>query len=218
MATSRKWQSDPYIIANTTQIFVATSLRTKTYQVPDDFTPIARLVTEPTAVVVKGDSPYNSIDDLIKAAKANPGQIKWAGGNVGSKNQVLVEMTQKAGNCKFTYIPFDGDNQARAAVMGEHVTAATNQVRDVVSLVKAGELKILAVAGEERIGLAPDVPTYREAGYDVVLVQSRGVVAPAGISDAAKKYLGEKFKLICETPGIQEVCIRLRNGHGLSAA
>lgn len=189
---------DPYTIANTTSVFIATGLNTKNWTT-SDFAPIARLAVEPPVVVVDAKLPYNTLKDLVEDAKANPGKVKWAGAQTGTKNQILSVMVAKAGGCEFTYIPFEADSEALAAVLGGHADVATCNARDIIQHAEAGSIKILGVSGEERLQMIPDVPTIKEAGYDVVLIESRGVIAPKEIPAEAEEALSELFRKMTET-------------------
>jgi putative tricarboxylic transport membrane protein len=158
-----------------------------------DTTPIARLTEEQDVVVVAKDSPYKTIDDLIGAWKENPGKLPVGGGSSpgGPDHLAPMLMARAAGipPKQVNYIPFDGGGELLASILGNKVAFGVSGVGEYLDQIKAGELRLLAVTGPERVaGL--DAPTLREAGYEVSFTNWRGIVAPPGLTD------GERGKLV----------------------
>ncbi|MBB6417988.1 putative tricarboxylic transport membrane protein [Streptomyces sp. AK010] len=158
-----------------------------------DTTPIARLTEEQDVVVVAKDSPYKTIDDLIGAWKENPGKLPVGGGSSpgGPDHLAPMLMARAAGipPKQVNYIPFDGGGELLASILGNKVAFGVSGVGEYQDQIKAGELRLLAVTGPERVdGL--DAPTLKEAGFDVNFTNWRGIVAPPGLND------GERDKLV----------------------
>ncbi|MFC9385409.1 Bug family tripartite tricarboxylate transporter substrate binding protein [Streptomyces venezuelae] len=157
-----------------------------------DTTPIARLTEEQDIVVVGKDSPYQTIQDLLTAWKANPGKLPVGGGSSpgGPDHLAPMLMAQAAGIAPkdVNYVPFDGGGELLASILGDKVAFGVSGVGEYLDQIKAGELRLLAVTGPKRVpGL--DAPTLREAGLDTEFTNWRGIVAPPGLSDAEREKL-----------------------------
>jgi putative tricarboxylic transport membrane protein len=156
----------------------------------DDVTPIARLTAEDEVIVVPAKSPYKTIDDLVADLKAKGRGVAFSGGSAGGTDHILAGLLAKAAGVdpsKLNYVPFSGGGESLAALLGNKVAAGISGVSEYAEQIKAGKLRALAVCGSKRVeGI--DAPTLKEAGYDVELINWRGVVAPKGLSaDAADR-------------------------------
>jgi putative tricarboxylic transport membrane protein len=170
-----------------------------------DTTPISPLTAEYEVIVVPADSPYQTLDDLIAAFKADPTSISWGGGSAGGTDHILVGLIAQAAGVdptQINYIPFSGGGEALAAILGSQVTAGVSGVGEWIDQIESGELRALAVSGSSAIGNATPqagaatpasvvavAPTLREQGIDVELANWRGVVAPPDISAAGRQCL-----------------------------
>ncbi|WP_069173453.1 Bug family tripartite tricarboxylate transporter substrate binding protein [Streptomyces griseus] len=157
-----------------------------------DTTPIARLTEEQDIVVVAKNSPYRTIGQLLTAWKKNPGKIPVGGGSSpgGPDHLAPMLMAKAAGIApkQVNYIPFDGGGELLASILGDKVGFGVSGVGEYLDQIRAGELRLLAVTGPERVpGL--DAPTLREAGLDTDFTNWRGIVAPPGLSDAERDKL-----------------------------
>jgi putative tricarboxylic transport membrane protein len=164
-----------------------------TYNIKD-MTPIANVVTDPGVAVVAKDSPYNSIEDLLAAAKEKPGRITIGNSGMGGDDFFTTLLIEKATGLSFKKVPFQGDGPSATAAMGNKIDASFNNVGTVYSQIQSGNLKALAVFADERVESLPDVPTLKEKGVDVVAGSSRGYSAPAGIPDEAREQLIAAFE------------------------
>ena len=159
----------------------------------DDVTPIARLTSEQEAIVVPASSPYTTMDDFVEAWKKDPGKLAIAGGSAGGTDQIFAGLLAQAAGIdpkKVNYIAFSGGGEALAAILGGKVAAGISGVSEFTDQIASGKMRALAVSGGERVD-GVDAPTAQEAGLEVELENWRGVVAPAGISDADKDALTE---------------------------
>ncbi|MFC9910796.1 Bug family tripartite tricarboxylate transporter substrate binding protein [Streptomyces sp. NPDC127197] len=168
-----------------------------------DTTPIARLTEEQDVVVVAKDSPYKTIDDLVDAWKADPGKLPVGGGSSpgGPDHLAPMLMARAAGIApkEVNYIPFDGGGELLASILGNKVAFGVSGVGEYLDQIRAGELRLLAVTGPERVdGL--DAPTLQEAGYDVNFTNWRGIVAPPGLSDAERDKLVRLIEELHDSP------------------
>ena len=167
----------------------------------DDVTPIARLTSEQEAIVVPASSPYKTMDDFVEAWKKDPGKLAIAGGSAGGTDQIFAGLLAQAAGIdpkKVHYIAFSGGGEALAAILGGKVAAGISGVSEFTDQVASGKMRALAVSGAERVD-GFDAPTAQEAGLDVELENWRGVVAPAGISDADKQALTDAVQQMYES-------------------
>ena len=147
-------------------------------------TPIARLTGEFEAIVVPAASELQTMDDLVAALKADPGAVSWGGGSAGGADHIAAGLIAKAAGVDPTmvnYIAFSGGGEALAAILGGQVTVGISGYGEFASQVEAGELRLLAVSGEERLP-GVDAPTLTEAGVDVTLENWRMVAAAPDIT------------------------------------
>ncbi|MGM3390176.1 tripartite tricarboxylate transporter substrate binding protein [Stutzerimonas stutzeri] len=166
-----------------------------TYNIKD-LTPIANVVTDPGIAVVAKDSPYNTIEDLLAAAKAKPGRITVGNSGMGGDDFFTTLLLEKETGLSFKKVPFQGDGPSATAAMGNKIDVSFNNVGTVYSQVESGNLKALAVFSDKRVDSLPEVPTLKEKGIDLVAGSSRGYSAPAGIPDEARHQLVAAFEAL----------------------
>lgn len=197
-------KGDPYTISLISSSFFTGPLGGKSPVSYKDFTPIAGMAYDPSCVVVKADSKYNSLSDLLKDAKDNPDKLSFAGvGGLTDDTILFAAMTDKAG-VKLKYVPFQSGGESATAVLGGHVDAAFMNPAEANAQIQAGKLKPLAVALDKRLEGFPSVPTFKEDGVDISLAQFRGVVAPKDIPEEVVVYLSDLMKKVSEDPAWQE--------------
>ena len=181
--------------------FIAQSIEGGVKYSADSFEPIANWGTDPAVVIVPKDSPYNTIQELIEFAKANPGKVTLSGAGLFVGHHIAALQIEKAADVKLAYIPTKGGGAAamKAVIAGE-VTGGINNLSDAYRAREAGNVKILAIADNERDkDFLPDVPTLKEAGYDVddSSVNFRGIMVPKGtppeVIDKLAKAVPEMF-------------------------
>lgn len=165
-----------------------------------DLTPVARLVVEPAVVAVKADAPYKTLPDFIDAAKKNPGQMKQSGGSITSRDNVVRQQLQKLTGARWAFISFPGGGERIAALLGGHVNMMVIEPEEAGEHIRAGNMRVLAQVSDARLPGFPNVPTLKEAGYDVPFVpQIRGVVAPPGIPKENVQYWEDLFRRLTRT-------------------
>jgi putative tricarboxylic transport membrane protein len=150
-------------------------------------TPIATLTAEQEVIVVPANSKYTTLQQLMADAKTNPSSINWGGGSAGGTDQILVGLLAKAAGADpkaMKYLAYSGGGESKAALLSGDLTAAVSGASEYSDLVAAGKLRALAVSGPAGIdvGAGTPTPTIKESGYDVELMNWRGLVAPPGIS------------------------------------
>lgn len=156
----------------------------------DQTTPLARLTGEYQPLVVGADSPIKSLADLKAMYEADPGSVSWGGFALGSPDHLVSAMTVKAfgGDVRqMNYIVAGAGGEMLAQVLGGHITVATGGLNEFAGLIQTGQLRALAISSPERLP-GVDIPTFKEQGFDVELVNWRGVVTDGDLApeDLAK--------------------------------
>jgi tripartite-type tricarboxylate transporter receptor subunit TctC len=160
-----------------------------------DFAPIALVTADPTVLVVGGDSPYRSVGDFVAAAKANPGKINFSSSGVYGTLHVAMEMFAHAAGIKLFHVPYQGGGPAVRALLSGEVHALASGPAAAIGQIKAGKMRALATWGSERLALMPELPTFKEFGYqDVEFYIWSAVVAPAATPAPAQAKLREAVR------------------------
>jgi putative tricarboxylic transport membrane protein len=173
----------------------------------DQVTPIARLTGDPLVIVVPANSPIKSVKELADAVKADPAKVTWAGGSAGGADHILAALFAKAAGSdpsKVNYIAFSGGGEALAAMLGGRVTAGISGYGEFESQIKAGKLRALAISSGKRLANA-DVPTLKEQGLDVEVVNWRAIVAGPDITAEQKKSLTETVEKVVKSKEWAEI-------------
>ena len=171
-----------------------------------DATPLAQLITESEGVLVPADSPFETIDDLAQAWVADPGSITVGGGSSPGGPDFLFPMqladTLGIDANDVNYVVYDGGGPLTSALLGNKIQVGFSGLAEFEEQIGSGELRALAVSGEERQpqeALA-DVPTLQESDIDLTFVNWRGVLAPPGISDERRDELVDYLQKMHDTP------------------
>ena len=162
----------------------------------DQVTPIARLTGDPLVIVVPANSPHKTVQDLAAAVKADPAKVSWAGGSAGGADHILAALVTKAAGsdpAKVNYVAFSGGGEALAAMLGGKVTAGISGYGEFESQIKAGKLRALAISSGKRLAGA-DVPTLKEQGLEVEVVNWRALMGAPGLSAEQRKSLTDKVE------------------------
>jgi putative tricarboxylic transport membrane protein len=195
-------KGEPHTIAVYTGLWFTNPLMRQEAKVTmRDLTPVVGLVREPAMLVVKADAPYKSLKDFIDAAKKSPGQLKQSAGSIGARDWVVRQLLMKNTGANWAYISFPGGGERIAALLGGHANIMLIEPQEAGEHIRAGNMRVLAAVSEKRLAPFPNVPTVKEAGFDVPNVpQVRGIVAPPGIPADALAYYEELFAKFVKTP------------------
>jgi putative tricarboxylic transport membrane protein len=182
-------KKDPHFMVTAVTSFITTPLMGLTPVSLKDFTPIANFAFDEYMLMVRADSKYKSMKDIVADAKANPKKITVGGTQLGSSDSICTYLIEKAAGIQLNYVVFNSGGEVNAAVLGGHVNMMVANPGEALELYKAGKVRILGVYAEKRLAGAPDVPTMKEQGINAVYVQNRGLCAPADIPADARKVL-----------------------------
>jgi tripartite-type tricarboxylate transporter receptor subunit TctC len=177
-------ESDGYTLgAYNIPHFIAQSIEGGVSYSADSFEPIANWGADPAVFVVATDSEFNSMNDVVDYAAANPGKLTFSGAGLFVGHHIAALQLEKAAGVKLAYIPNDkGGAGAMKAVIAGEVLGGVNNLSDAFRAREAGNVKILGVFDLERNDFLPDVPTLKEQGFDIdnSSVNFRGVMVPKG--------------------------------------
>jgi tripartite-type tricarboxylate transporter receptor subunit TctC len=158
----------------------------------DSFTFLANVVNDPNVIVTSKASGLDTLDKLLKAAKADPKAITVGMSSLGGDDHFALIKLQQLTGAEFTIVPFKGSAPARTAVMGGHVAMGIFNLSEVAKFKE--EINILGVAKAERSNFLPDLPTFKEQGLDLINGSMRGFVAPKGLPKNVETKLLDAFK------------------------
>ena len=174
------------------------------YDVFKDFEPVCRVSIHSIVLAVQAESPHKTIEDLVKAGKSKPLVAAVAG--KGASNDITAQAFGKAAGVKVTTVPGPGGADAVPRLLGGHADFATAHPSEVMPHVKAGRLRVLAVALEDRDKTLPDVPTFKERKLDVVTAGSvKGIAAPKGTPKDVIASLDKSCKAIAGDPEFAKI-------------
>ena len=173
--------------------------RPKTYK-REDFAPIALLSADPMILVVKKDSPYKSVADIVADAKKRPNEIKYSSSGVYGATHLPTEMFAHAAGIKLRHVPYTGGGPALIALLGGHVDILFSVPIIAFVQLKSGDVTPLAVASEKRHPAFLNIPTLKELGYDVEYYMWCGFFAPKATPPDILKILREATRKAAASP------------------
>ncbi|NWO11142.1 tripartite tricarboxylate transporter substrate binding protein [Chromohalobacter salexigens] len=175
----------------------------------EDIRPLANVVTDPGVLAVAADSPYKTLDDLVSAAKEDPGSVTVSHEGVGGDDHLAALDFAEAADIKLNFVSFNGNAQATAALLGGHIDAFEGNMSEAAAQIGEGKVRALAVWSDKRMDAIPDVPTGQEQGYDVMAAASRGLAVPADAPDEVYEKLLEVSKKVMENPDFEAELAKL---------
>ncbi|MGP4017722.1 Bug family tripartite tricarboxylate transporter substrate binding protein [Saccharopolyspora sp. 5N708] len=201
MAYLARLSGEEETVALSTPTWTTTPLTTSGSVTLDDLTCVAQLVTEPMLMAVKADAPYNTLQEFVAAARAEPGGLIQTGGSVTSVDAIAGEIIRANTGTDWSYLSFEGGGERIAAVLSGDADMMFGSPLDFTEQVRAGNLKVIATIGSEAPALFPDAPTLAESGIDVPVPQQvRGLIGPPDMSEEARAYYTGLFEKLVATP------------------
>jgi putative tricarboxylic transport membrane protein len=197
-------RGDPHVIGTATSSYLTTPIQGHSPVSYKDFTNIAVLCVEDYVAVVRTQSPYKTLKDLVEAARKKPNGIRIGGSSVGSSDNIIENRLEKAAGIQLNYIVFNSGGEANAALLGGSVDLAGPNPSEAAQLIQAGRLRPLAMFSPERLQNWPDVPTAREQGYDVTLEQHRGVILTGGVTEQQSLYWQNVMVKLFQSAGFKK--------------
>jgi len=179
---------------------VAPHFQKMPYDVFNDLIPVCRLSVHSIVMIIRGDAPYKTMKEFIDWGKKKDQVTASVSARAGSVD-IVFQAVAKTTGMKLVTIPFRGGAESVTAIVGGQTDCGGNHPSEIISHIKAKRLIPIAVALDSRDPSVPDVPTFKELGYNIVAVGSvKGVAAPKGTPPEAVRYLEERFKKVCDDP------------------
>ncbi|MGM8365566.1 tripartite tricarboxylate transporter substrate binding protein [Virgibacillus sp. W0181] len=174
----------------------------------EEMEPVAAVASQSGGIVVRADSKWETIDDLVDYAKDNPGELSIGLPGIGGGAHVISAVFADAADIEVNYVPYDGSSESRAALAGNHIDIMAGFVSEFYDFIQEGDFRMLATTGSERSPMLEDVPTFKEMDIEFVLNHRNGIFAPKGTPKEVIDVLNEKIKEVTE----DEEYIELMNG------
>jgi tripartite-type tricarboxylate transporter receptor subunit TctC len=171
----------------------------------DDFQPIAQLNSDPAAITVKADAPWNTIEDFLAAAKKDPGAVRVGNSGNGSIWHLASAALEDKTGTKFNHIPYPGAAPAVLSLLGGHIEAVAVSPAEVATHVQGGKLKVLMIMADKRLKGFEKVPTAKERGIDLSIGTWRGLGAPKNTPPEVMARLREITAKVANEPSLREV-------------
>ncbi|WP_424134543.1 tripartite tricarboxylate transporter substrate binding protein [Roseomonas chloroacetimidivorans] len=197
---------DGYTIGfiNTPNIVTMPIERRTSYKL-DDFAPIANVVDDPGGFFVAKESPLHNLADLVAYAKANPEKATYATTGVGSDDHLAALAFCRQAGIRMTHVPYNGASQTRNALLTREVTLASVNMSEGLPDQQQGTARALGQMGAKRWEGMPDIPTFREQGFDIIQSSMRGLGAPAGVPPEILNRLADVVRRTVENPEFRRV-------------
>ena len=181
----------------------------------NDIVPIGLIEKGPLIFMVRNDSPYKSVKDIVAAAKASPGKLSFASGGIGGSHHLSGALLENAAGIDLIHAPYKSGAAGATDLMGGQVQMMFEQMYSAMPAIKGGRLRALAITSKTRSPLLPDLPTMAEQGFPAVEVLNwQGLVAPKGISTELVKTLNAALNKALQDPEVKEKILSQGNEMG----
>lgn len=173
-----------------------------------DLVPIMLIERGPLVLMVRNESAYKSVKDIVTAAKASPGKLSYASGGIGGTHHLSGALFENTAGISMIHAPYKSGSAGATDLMGGQVDMMFEQMYAAMPSIKGGRLRALAITSKARSPLLPDVPTMGEAGYPAVEVLNwQGIVGPKGLPAAIVKTLNEAGNKALQDPGLRKTML-----------
>lgn len=189
---------DGSVFYATTPTYIYTSLLSKPPKTYKDLEPLANLFADSEVIFTRADGPYKSLQDVIDKAKKDRG--KWGAANPASLERQAAEQLKRAAGVNAAIVTHEGGGDMMLNVMNGTLDIGIGEYQELRSQIEAGKIVVLATFNPERLPQKPDVPTVKEAGFDVQLVKFRGLAGPKGLPENVTKVWDEALQKVLQDP------------------
>ncbi|MFD1627613.1 tripartite tricarboxylate transporter substrate binding protein [Azospirillum griseum] len=171
----------------------------------DRLTPLVNIIEDPGVIIVRNDSPYKTLSDLVNHAKANPLKVSIASTGVGSDDHLAILALQRQSKAQFLHIPFTTSIDNYRSMLNGNTAASATNIAEALRGVQSDPVRVLGIMATARSPMAPSVPTFQELGYNIVMGSMRGLAAPQGLPDEIKTKLVDAIFKAANDPGFRKV-------------
>lgn len=175
---------------------------------PAELTYLAQVVEDPCGLFVRADSPLRGLPDLLAVARARPGDVSYGTAGIGGDDHIAALLLEEAADIRLSHVPFNGTSQLLLPLLGGQLEVGAFNISEALPLLRAGSIRGLALASAARDPMAPDLPTYREGGVDVVFSAGRGIFGPPGLPEPIAKAIEDAFTATFADPAWSEAATR----------
>ncbi|HET7366693.1 MAG TPA: tripartite tricarboxylate transporter substrate binding protein [Burkholderiales bacterium] len=193
-----------FMIANLGPIAVNPLLSSVPYNVEKDFTAVSQISQGPNVLVVRADAPFQSLQDIIGYAKANPGKLSYGTSGPGSVSHLSSEMLKNITQLQATEIPYKGGVDAVKDLLGGQIHFIFSDTLPAMAHVRAGKLRALCITGAEKFELLAEQPPCQSAAPGLVAINWWGIVVPAGTPRAALTRLHDDWVKLAADPEVKD--------------
>jgi tripartite-type tricarboxylate transporter receptor subunit TctC len=185
------------------------------YDPESDVTPIVLIEKGPLVLVVNPKSPYKTLQDIINAAKAKPGELTFSSGGIGGSHQLSAEIFKQSAGIDMIHVPYKSGSAGLTDLMAGNVTMMFDQMYSAMPSIKADKLRPIAITSKKRSPLLPNVPSFTELGYPKVEVLNwQGLIAPKGTPKAIIDRLNAAANEALKDPQLRELMLSQGNEIG----
>jgi tripartite-type tricarboxylate transporter receptor subunit TctC len=181
---------------------------------PTDATPIMLIEKGPLILMVRSDSPYKSVKDIVEAAKAAPGKLSYASGGIGGSHHLSGALFEHTAKIDMIHVPYKSGSGGTTDLMGGQVNMMFEQMYAAMPSIQSGKLRALAITSAKRSPLLPELPTMAEQGYAVEVQNWQGLIGPKGLSPALVKQLNEAANKALMMPEVKDKLLSQGNELG----
>ncbi|MGQ0571064.1 MAG: tripartite tricarboxylate transporter substrate binding protein [Armatimonadota bacterium] len=195
--------TDGYVMYGSTPTMLQTPMLTKTQHTYLDLGPVVNVFFDPMILYVKADSAWKSLPDIVAAAKARPGQIRFGAATPGSVEHMIAHQVQKVAKVQVQPVTFEGGGDLLLAVLGGHVDLGIGEYAEVASQVEARQVRVINSFTEKRLPKSA-IPTATEQGVNIVVTKFRGLLGPKGMDPTAVAFWEQTVKQVLDKPAYKQ--------------
>lgn len=195
--------TDGYVLYGSTPTMLQTPMLTKTQHTYLDLQPVVNVFFDPMILYVKADSPWKTLSDIVAAARARPGQIRFGAATPGSVEHMIAHQIQKVAKIAVQPVTFEGGGDLLLAVLGGHVDLGVGEYAEVAAQVEARQVRVVASFTRDRLPRST-IPTATEQGTPIVVTKFRGLLGPKGMDPQAVAYWERAVKQVLEKPAYKQ--------------
>ena len=198
-------RGDPHVIMAIATGGVLNAAARPELELPlDIFTPLAMFATDPQVIALRAESKFKTFKELIEAARREPETIAVGITGPTGTARLAFHIIERATGTKFKYVSYKGGGEAVLATLGGHVEVTGENMSEMLPLVEAKKMRVLAVTGERRFVQVPDIPTAKELGYNIIAATGRGFSMPAAVPKDAAAAMEAALKRVYDSPEYKE--------------
>ena len=190
-------KEDPYHMSTTSGSFITTPLQSEPGWTYEDFTPIALMATDDPILVVNDDSEYETLDEIIEAAKTE--ELVIGGVGVANTPRMITETLKEEEGLNLEYVPFNEEGQLLSGLTSENLDVILSFPNGVLGQLESGDMRAIAYTGEERLSDFPDIPTFIEEGIEITFPMPRGLILPGDVDEDVREWWIDTMKEVAET-------------------